>query len=83
MQQFFRYAATSIQTILKLQAKKYTRATVLRSPQIKGLLREFALRTLSELDLKIVTIEKYLENFTEDERNAWHQFKLIEGHQPI
>jgi hypothetical protein len=83
MQGFFDYAAASIQTILKLQARKYTRATILRSPQIKGLLREFAVRTLKVLSEKIIPIERFLENFPEQERNAWHQYKLFETHHPV
>lgn len=83
MEGFYQYAEGSIKTILKLQRKRYSQATILKSPQIKGLLREFALRTLSELKEKLLPIEKYLDRFSEAERNAWYQYKLIESHHPV
>lgn len=83
MEMFFQYAEGSIKTILKLQRKKYSQATILKSPQIKGLLREFALRTLPELQAKLLPVEKYLDQFPEAQRNAWYQYKLIESHQRI
>ena len=80
MQSFQQYAATSIKTILKLQRKKYTPTTILKSPQIKGLLRQFALQKLTILNNILVTLEKYLETFSEEQRNAWYQLKLFESH---
>ena len=50
---------------------------------MKGLLREFALRTLTELQIKLLSIEKFLDRFSEKERNAWYQYKLIESHHPV
>lgn len=79
MESFQHFAATSIKTILKLQRKKYTQATVLESPQIKGLLRQFALQKLSILNTTLVTLEKFLETVSEDHRNAWYQLKLFES----
>lgn len=83
MESFYQYAEGSIKTILKLQRKKYSQATILKSPQIKGLLREFALRTLPELQAKLLPVEKYLDQFPEAKRNAWYQYKLIESHHPV
>lgn len=80
MQSFQQYASTSIKTILKLQRKKYTTTTILKSPQIKGLLRQFALQKLPILNNTLVTLEKYLETLSESDRNAWYQFKLFESH---
>jgi plasmid replication initiation protein len=80
MQSFQQYASTSIKTILKLQRKKYTPTTILKSPQIKGLLRQFALQKLTILNNILVTLEKFLESFSESERNAWYQLKLFESH---
>ncbi len=60
--QFEQHAADSIQTIIKLQPSKYTRDTVLHSPPIKGLLRQFALQILPVLSSQLVPIEKFLEN---------------------
>lgn len=83
MRQFHQYAANSIKTILKLQRKKYTEATILRSPQIKGLLREYAVRTIPELQIALLPIEKFLDKYPENQRNAWYQFILIESHHPL
>jgi len=83
MERFFQYAATPIRTILKLQRKRYTEATILKSPQIKGLLREFALRTIPALHTRLKTIEKFLDGFSENHRNAWYQIKLLEAHDAV
>jgi plasmid replication initiation protein len=80
MQSFQQYAATSIKTILKLQRKKYKPATILESPQIQGLLRQFALQKLSILNNTIVTLEKFIETLPESYSNAWYQLKLFESH---
>lgn len=61
MQQFYLYAATPIKTILKLQRSKYTEMTVLHSPQIKGLLRQFALQTLDVLQDRLDSLEMFIE----------------------
>ncbi len=81
MEAFYEYAATPIKTILKLQRKRYTKDTILKSPQVKGLLREFALRTIPSLHTNIMTIEKFLDQFSENHRNAWYQCKLLEAHE--
>lgn len=83
MQQFYSHAEIAIKTILKLQRRKYTRTTILKSPQIKALLREYAVHALPELQTEMITIETFLENFSEKQRNAWYQFKLIESHHPL
>lgn len=79
MQSFHQYAATSIKTILKLQRKKYTQETILKSPQIKGLLRQFVLQTFPDLNGILISIEKFIETFPENQRNAWYQLKLFES----
>jgi len=61
MQQFYLYAATPIKTILKLQRTKYTESTVLNSPQIKGLLRQFALQMLDVLQDRLDSLETFIE----------------------
>lgn len=83
MAQFYQHADISIKTILKLQRKRYTQATILRSPPIKALLREYALRMIPGLAEELVPIEKYIEEFSEKEKNAWYQYKLIESHHPL
>ena len=83
MAQFYQHADISIKTILKLQRKRYTKTTILKSPPIKALLREYALRMLPGLVEELIPIEKYIERFSEKEKNAWYQFKLIESHHPL
>jgi len=61
MQQFYLYAAIPIKTTLQLQHARYTESTVLNSPQIKGLLRQFAVQTLSELQMQLVSLEQFSE----------------------
>ena len=77
MQSFYESAETSIRTILKLQRKKYTQKTILQSPQIKALLREFAIRTLPNLNEVLIPMDKFIEQHSEQHRNAWYQLKLI------
>lgn len=78
LQQFHQHAAMSIKTILKLQRKKYTADTVLQSPQVKAILRQFALQTIPELYQRLLTIEKFIERFSEKHQEAWYQIKLSE-----
>ena len=61
MQQFYLYAAIPIKTTLQLQHARYTESTVLNSPQIKGLLRQFAVQTLPELQTQLVSLEQFSE----------------------
>jgi len=49
MQKFFQHAEVAINTVLKLQRNKYSRDTVLESPQIRGMLRQYATEIFSEL----------------------------------
>lgn len=78
MQQFEHHAALSIKTILKLQRKKYTPETVLQSPQVKALLRQFALQKIPTLYTSIIPVEKFLEGFSKAHQEAWYQIKLSE-----
>jgi plasmid replication initiation protein len=73
MQQFYLYAATSIETVLKLQRTKYNMDTVLNSPQIKGTLRQFALQTLPTLPAQLIPLEKFIDNFSLQHRLAWNE----------
>ncbi len=81
MQRFHQFAALSIKTILKLQRKKYNETTILNSPQIKALLRQFAMQTLPDLQELLQPIEKFLDQFSKEQKNAWYQFKLVEPYQ--
>jgi plasmid replication initiation protein len=59
LQRFFEVAENSINTVLRLQRNKYNRDTVLNSPQIKILLRQFAFEELTGLKNKIISFEKF------------------------
>ncbi|MDA8561705.1 replication initiation protein [Gammaproteobacteria bacterium] len=83
MELFYKYAEGSIKTILKLQGRKYSKKTILKSPQIKGLLREFAFRTLPDMQTIVLPIEKFIDRLSEKEKNQWYQFKLLELNDPI
>ncbi len=57
LEKFFQHSAESIKTVLKLQRRKYTKETILNSPQIRSLLRQFAEQ---ELDgLMIMSVEEF------------------------
>lgn len=73
MQEFYRYAELTINTILQLQRKTYSRDTVFDSPQIKALLRRFAAR---ELDLmNMLSLEEFVAQLEEQKIEAWQKFK--------
>jgi hypothetical protein len=77
MQDFRDYAADSIRTIVKLQRHKYTHDTVMQSPQIKALLRQFSLKMLPDLMSQIISIEQFVEDLPEKSRQAWQEFKTL------
>jgi hypothetical protein len=77
LQGFYDFAEPVIQTILQLQRNKYTRENVLESPQLKALLRRYALR---ELDLlAIITIEEFVMQQAPEKIAAWQKLK---SHDP-
>ncbi|HLB58300.1 MAG TPA: replication initiation protein [Gammaproteobacteria bacterium] len=77
--QFSEHAAKTIKTILKLQRQKYTAETVLNSPQIKALLRQFALQVFPSLRTRLISLEKFLEGFSERHRQAFSKRKEMEA----
>lgn len=73
LENFYEFAEGDISTILKLQRKKYTRENVLDAPQIKAMLRQFALR---EIDLlNILSLEEFVVSLSEHQIEAWHKMK--------
>lgn len=76
-ERFFQDSAQSINTILRLQRNKYTRETIFNSPQIKALLRQFALQEIPNIKMHIPTFENYIENSTDPYRKAWEQFQTL------
>lgn len=73
MTTFFDFAEPVVQTILQLQRNKYSRDNVLDSPQMKALLRRFAIR---ELDLMtLMSFDEFIMQLDEEKRQAWHKLK--------
>lgn len=75
---FYQFADATIATILRLQRNKYTKETVLNSPQIKVQLRQFALQKLPQLHQQLLTFEKFIENLPDAQRSAWQQLQILE-----
>lgn len=76
MQQFYEFAEPAINMILQLQRNKYTHANVLESPQMRALLRQFALR---ELDLlAFATLEEFVAQQDEEKVAAWQKLKSFD-----
>lgn len=73
MDAFFEFAEPVIHTILQLQRNKYSRENILESPQMKALLRQFALRELDFLSL--ASLEEFVAQIEEEKREAWHKLK--------
>lgn len=78
---FFTMAEPVINTILQLQRNKYSRETVLESPQIRALLRQYALRELDLLNL--ASLEEYVAQLDENKRTVWQKFKSFDPDHPL
>lgn len=73
MATFMDFAEPVVQTILQLQRNKYSRDNVLESPQMKALLRRFALR---ELDLMtLLSLDEFISQLDEEKREAWQKLR--------
>ena len=73
MDSFYLFAEPQIQAILKLQRHKYTRENILEAPQMRALLRQFALRELDSVS--IIALEEYVAEQSDSERDAWQKLK--------
>src|SRR3990167_850105 len=76
MQQFRAYAEPAIKGVLQLQRNKYTPETVIESPQIKALLRQFAIRELDRLTL--YSLEEYVAECAEEQQDVWQKLKACD-----
>jgi len=76
MTAFFKANEKAINTVLKLQRNKYTPVTILDSPQVKALLRQFAVREFDELALG--NLEEFAMQQTELFREAWQKLKSLD-----
>jgi len=61
----------AINTVLKLQRNKYTPVTILDSPQVKALLRQFA-------ELALGNLEEFAMQQKESVREAWQKLKSLD-----
>ncbi len=81
MERFHIFAASAISSVLKLQRQKYNRDNVLDSPQIKALMRQFALR---EMDmLTVPTLEEFVAGLSEPDVQAWQKLKSCDPDHPL
>jgi plasmid replication initiation protein len=74
---FYEHAGSAINTVLKLQRNKYTRQTVLHSPQIKVMLKQYALQELPSLQDALISMEEFVETMTEAQQAAWKEFNAM------
>lgn len=71
-------AASAIRALLKLQRHKYTAESVLHAPQIRALLRQFALRYLPHLAHHIRPFTEFLADLPAKSRAAWQELSALE-----
>ncbi|HSW69866.1 MAG TPA: replication initiation protein [Gammaproteobacteria bacterium] len=84
IEDFRDFAADSIRTLLKLQRNKYNQDTVMQAPQIKAMLRQFALKMLPDLEKNVISLEQFIEDLPEKSRAAWKELqKWVPGHELI
>lgn len=81
MTQFFLYAEPVIQTVLQVQRRRYSRDNILDSPQLKALLRQFALRELDMISL--ISMEEFVSTRGEKDRSSWQKLKSIDPDHPL
>ncbi len=76
MANFIAFVEPAVNTVLKLQPRKYNRDNVYDSPQIKALLRRFAVR---ELDfLALLSFDEYAAGQSDANREAWQKLKSLD-----
>lgn len=81
MARFREFAEPAIQTILHVQRNKYQRENILESPQMRAMLRQYALR---ELDmLAFVSIEEFVAQLDDDRMSAWQKLKSFDPDHPL
>lgn len=79
--QFAVFAEPMIKTVLKLQRKRYNRDNVLDSPQLKALLRQFALREMDELN--VPALEEFVAELPDEQIEAWQKLKSCDPDHPL
>lgn len=70
---FRKQAAKAIQTVLRLQRKKYNAKTVLDSPQIRVLFRQFVVKAMPSLLDQMEPFTQFLKKQPEESQFAWQR----------
>lgn len=81
MNDFTEFVEPAVNTILKLQSSRYNRETVYESPQIKALLRRFALRELDFINL--ITFDEFAASQGDHDREALQKLKSLDPDHPL
>ncbi len=81
LSQFYQFAEPVVQTILQLQRHKYSRDNIHHSPQIKALMRKFALREIDFLTLP--SFEEFVTQQAEDKIEAWRKLRSYDPDHPL
>jgi hypothetical protein len=81
MDNFTAFVEPAVNTIMKLQSSKYNRENVYASPQIKALLRRFALRELDYISL--VSFDEFAAGQSDQDREAWQKLKSFDPDHPL
>jgi len=81
MAEFYKQNEMAINTVLKLQRNKYNQETVVESPQVKALLRQFAMRELDNLELQ--SLEEFIARQDESTRDSWQKLKSFDPEHAV
>lgn len=65
-------AVHAIETVLKLQRKKYSRETILKSPQIRVLFRQFVRQQYPDIMSQLTIFDDFLQSFPASMQMHWH-----------
>jgi hypothetical protein len=76
MKNFTEFVEPAVNTIMKLQSSKYSRESVYDSPQIKALLRRYALRELDFITL--ITFDEFAAEQGDDALDALQKLKSFD-----
>ncbi len=77
-QNFLEQHKDAIQVVTKLQRKKYSQENIFESSQIKALFRSFASTALSTKTLALKTIDEFVNELSEFEREVWRSSAILE-----
>jgi len=76
-------AADAIKTILKLQRGKYSQDTVLRSPQLRVLFRQFVQQHHPEIIDKLISFNEFLQSLPDVVQTRWQELAAHSPEHPL